>query len=158
METCLLRRYCWRLSSYSCFKVRIDMYHNILVDEVHAAHRLYELSISIQLNRRFFKLENRTGKQSLCLLHMLSLDLGIHLKPGISFWQSDHWLKLSDCDSVRVILVLGLVLYSQFNIVLSQQLSSLMRNPGLDFFGHSDVLLYFCVWVLVVWDNGSFAV
>lgn len=124
-------------------------YHQSLLDKVHPAHRLGEVIIRIKLYWWLLQLHDWTVQKSISLLHMLNFDLGVQLKSRIRLWKSDHWLKLSNCNSVRSVLVLRLILQSNFLVVLSKQTRSSLGKSWLYFFCHSNVFFNFFVSVFL---------
>lgn len=62
---------------------------------------------------------------------MPDLDFEGKFKSCVGLRETDHGFKLSDCDSVRVIV--ALVLVTDLNIVISQQFCSLDGHLRLEF-------------------------
>ena len=70
----------------------------------------------------------------MCLFNMFRVNNKTVLKSGISLRQSDHRLKLPDCDSVVIVTVL--IFTSDFNIILPKELSTLLTYLRLDLSAH----------------------
>lgn len=106
------------------------MYPDLIAD-VHSLEAFLHHLLVVEVDVGLLQLEDGATQETVGFFDVPHLDFEGKFQSCVGLRKSDHGFKLSDCDSIGVIV--ALVLVTDLNVVISQQFGSLDGHLRLEF-------------------------